>query len=174
MASILKVDQIQLPDGSAPTASDLGVDVSGNVVQTQYAEGSTQAATSASGLFLKGTEVLFTPKYQTSKLIIHARIPYNLYDTASENFGWLSPAITVNGSKIDPNPSHNYEYGINFGTSSWADFRGVATVQSVYTHNTTNQIEIAIQAAKYAGGHTLTINEGGWYKSTIIVQEIAQ
>lgn len=34
MASILKVDQIQKSDGSSPTSSDLGFNVSGNVIRT--------------------------------------------------------------------------------------------------------------------------------------------
>lgn len=33
MASILKVDQIQTPSGTAPTAADLGLDVAGSVIQ---------------------------------------------------------------------------------------------------------------------------------------------
>ena len=33
MASILKVDQLQLSDGSTPTAGDLGIDTSGSVLQ---------------------------------------------------------------------------------------------------------------------------------------------
>jgi hypothetical protein len=42
MASILKVDTLQKPDGSTPTAADLGIDVSagdmpaGTIVQTQF------------------------------------------------------------------------------------------------------------------------------------------
>lgn len=36
MASILKVSQLQKPDGSTPTAADLGIDVAGSVVQHQY------------------------------------------------------------------------------------------------------------------------------------------
>ena len=34
MASILKVDTLQKPDGSTPTAADLGIDVAGSVVAT--------------------------------------------------------------------------------------------------------------------------------------------
>jgi len=33
MASVIKVDQIQLSDGSKPTAGDLGLDTSGSVIQ---------------------------------------------------------------------------------------------------------------------------------------------
>lgn len=69
MSSILKVDQIQLSNGNTPTAKELGVNISGNVVQ--HAFSNTLVNSSASGSsYVTAVQFSFTPKYNNSSLLI--------------------------------------------------------------------------------------------------------
>ena len=73
MTSILKVDQIQNTAGNTPTAADLGLNVTGSVLQVvsftlrNYAAAS---GTSASQLADLGLKVSITPKSSSSKFFI--------------------------------------------------------------------------------------------------------
>lgn len=73
MASILKVDTLQKPDGSTPTAADLGIDVAGTIVQskvyTHYMP-YTIENTSGSAYISFGLTTTFTPKQSTSTIVV--------------------------------------------------------------------------------------------------------
>lgn len=72
MSSILKVDQIQLADGSTPTASDLGLNVSGNTLQVVYqdaATSGTRVTQSSTGSFSSAFSASITPSSTTSKIL---------------------------------------------------------------------------------------------------------
>lgn len=78
MASILKVDQIQLPDGSAPTASDLGVDVSGSVLQVVSNPQDSTFTTSAGEAYIATNNTCsVTPKSNGSRFKVTAHAPLN-------------------------------------------------------------------------------------------------
>lgn len=70
MASVLKVDQLQKPDGSTPTAADLGLDVSGSVVQvvSNYSTGGS-GTTSTSWTEVQAF-INVTPKKSDSILVV--------------------------------------------------------------------------------------------------------
>jgi hypothetical protein len=70
MASILKVSQLQKPDGSTPTAADLGIDVAGTIVQAVTSEIRSNISTSSNTAVASGLSVAFTPKYSNSKIIV--------------------------------------------------------------------------------------------------------
>jgi hypothetical protein len=71
MASILKVDTLQKPDGSTPTAADLGIDVAGSVIQVQTVSKTDHQTfnvstwTDASSLTIN-----FTPKSANSNILV--------------------------------------------------------------------------------------------------------
>ena len=71
MTSTLKVDQIQLADGSTPTAADLGLNVTGSVLsisQVTLNQGQTISATSYAPV--TGSSITITPKSSSSKMLI--------------------------------------------------------------------------------------------------------
>lgn len=70
MASIIKVDQIQTAAGGTPTAADLGINTSGNVLQVQTGTTSTVFSTSSTSFVATNMSVVITPKYATSKILI--------------------------------------------------------------------------------------------------------
>ena len=166
MSSTLFVDAIE------PNLSS-GVHIPGHVVQVQSIIGNTFSSTTTAGVALTGATLSFTPKYANSNILISIRMPYTLVK-GTATAAWFSPYIKVDGSAIGPSPSANYEYGINFGDTNWNDFRGVAYTQAIHTVTSINPISIASVAVNYGGDGTLRINEDGYYKTTIIAQEIAQ
>ena len=75
MSSVIKVDQIQLADGSTPTAADLGLNTSGSVIQVQsYAVGSDILTTSTSRID-SGMEVSITPRFSSSNFLVRVTCP---------------------------------------------------------------------------------------------------
>lgn len=83
MASIIKVDQIQTAAGGTPTAADLGINTSGNVLQcvsTMTAQPSAHSATMSDS----NLTVSITPKQVGSTIICHYSFRYG-NSTASAN-----------------------------------------------------------------------------------------
>jgi hypothetical protein len=84
MSSIIKVDQIQLADGSTPTAGDLGLNVTGGVLQVvSVSEDSTSSYSLSQGVLTSDViSAAITPTSTTSKILITAQVQLGL---ASEN-----------------------------------------------------------------------------------------
>lgn len=78
MSSIIKVDQIQLSDGSTPTAGDLGLNLSRDdfpsetVIGFAQRENSTYVQFSTDTLTLSENYVDYTPKSSNSTIIVTA------------------------------------------------------------------------------------------------------
>lgn len=70
MSSILKVDQIQLSNGNTPTANDLGLNVTGNVLQVVSARSNANVSTTSTTFSSAGLSVNITPKSATSKILV--------------------------------------------------------------------------------------------------------
>jgi hypothetical protein len=71
MSSILKVDQIQLSNGTTPTAADLGINQSGSVIQfASSLKSAQQTTTSTSWSDISDWSISFTPKQANSKIRI--------------------------------------------------------------------------------------------------------
>lgn len=100
MTSILKVDNIQKANGSTPTAGDLGINITGTVLQTVVhqetgatrftADGTndelliaSNAADSTSHLSLS-----ITPTSTSSKILLTARVFHELNSTANHTTLW--------------------------------------------------------------------------------------
>lgn len=73
MASIIKVDQIQTAAGGTPTAGDLGINTSGNVVQVKtlsVPNPSTHLDTASSSFVSMGVSLTITPKDANNTILI--------------------------------------------------------------------------------------------------------
>ena len=151
-----------------------GVHSPGMVIQTQNTYSNTQAITTSAGAALDGASLSFTPKYNNSKLLIQARIPIKVYNTNNTSDGWCSIRIVNSTSAIEPEPNNNYEFGANYGNTSWADWRHVGFIQAYHTVTSTSADTYKVQAKLYNANETLTVNEGGLYFSSITIMEIAQ
>ena len=69
MASILKVDQIQTAAGGTPTAADLGINTSGNVLQVVTATSESAGATTSTS-FVSYMSANITPSSTSSKILL--------------------------------------------------------------------------------------------------------
>ena len=82
MTSILKVDNIQKANGSTPTASDLGINTTGNVLQV-VATTVTAGATTAASAFNSFSEIqtdyrcTIVPKASNSFLLLDCQFCFN-------------------------------------------------------------------------------------------------
>jgi hypothetical protein len=70
MASIIKVDQIQTAAGGTPTAADLGINTTGNVLQVVQGEYSAEQDTGSTSFVSTGLTATITPSSTSSKILI--------------------------------------------------------------------------------------------------------
>lgn len=71
MSSIIKVDQIQLANGSTPTAGDLGLNTTGSVLQVvSTIKTDVASTTSSSFVDVTGLSLSITPKSASSKIFL--------------------------------------------------------------------------------------------------------
>jgi len=116
--STLKVDAIQKTNGSVPTAKDLGLNISGNVLNHYYMESTTAIAQYTSATYADtGLTIDVTPTASNSKFIIQWQI--FIYVTGSTN-NWSAVASRVlrDGSSI-------YTDGYSLGRGAMYNSGGV-------------------------------------------------
>ena len=121
MTSIIKVDQIQTAAGGVPTAADLGLNVSGSVLQSV----TTEVTSSASNTTITTTSLaaaaldagLITVKDAASTLLVTLYIGRSLiYATGGVGY---SLYYSNNNSSYTPIPNSNSGnlHGFNYSTS---------------------------------------------------------
>lgn len=102
MTSIIKVDTIQKANGTAPTASSLGLNVAGSVLQVVHGRlSSAYAATGAAGSdywLLPGLEATITPKFSNSNILINVNM-YTGQSTAASGYQ-IQYQILKNGVEL--------------------------------------------------------------------------
>ena len=167
MSSIIKVDQIQLSDGSTPTAGDLGLNTTGSVLQVVRGEATTFNSISGGTSDVEVLSVPFTPKFANSTMIIQlCYVPYANHTGASTN-------ITL-GIRRNTTPTSGTTWPNAGGTTTYLQYRdsvvanfitGPATFVTSDQPNTTTQVNYrfvvnAITNSVYIyEGCSLTITE---------------
>ena len=97
MTSIIKVDQIQTAAGGVPTAADLGLNVSGAVLQVVSTNDNNQtAATTTSFLHFSSLETRITPKSATSKIFVTVNI--HIGNANDDNYNQFNIYRLINGA----------------------------------------------------------------------------
>ena len=149
MTGILKVDTIQKNNGATPTAKDLGINVSGTVLQVVNGYMSTQLE----GAFSSATDcfsVSITPTYANSKILVMVNM-VGCLSRANGTYGRIWVARGASRTTL------NY----------FADYVGGPTLSNteVYpstsffdTPNTTSSITYYVMAVRSAGSSSLAIN----------------
>lgn len=90
MSSILKVDQIQTAAGGIPTAADLGLNVSGSVLQVvQAVKTDKQTISGTAYTAISGLAPVITPTSTSSKILINVCIHYGENQDAFPAFNLL-------------------------------------------------------------------------------------
>lgn len=79
MTSVIKVDQIQTAAGSIPTAGDLGLNITGSVLQTVHASTTTGTSnTTANTIVATSLSASITPKYSDSKILVMVSVDHQI------------------------------------------------------------------------------------------------
>ena len=99
MSSIIKVDQIQLADGSTPTAGDLGLNTTGSVLQVVQVETTTQTSIASLSDVSTGISASITPSSTSSKILILIDAPARHYLTG-DNGLWARFRLYRNDSAL--------------------------------------------------------------------------
>jgi hypothetical protein len=137
MSSIIKVDQIQTTAGGTPTASDLGLNVEGNILQVKHhvIDPGTQSTTSTS-LVATGLTVDITPKSTASNMLILVCMN-ECYVSVSNDA--LSFAIARNGSRLSDTDNATLGYHSSGGSNYFN-----VNLHSYDSPNTTSQVTYSV------------------------------
>ena len=166
MSSILKVDQIQLANGSTPTAGDLGLNVSGSVVQVIRGSNSSFTSLSTTGTWVDAScSATITPTSSSNKILV----------VASE---------AIYGDTDGDNQSEYGEYRLLRDSSAiWTSnssmlSRGGQTpfINSTFSYldtpATTSAVTYKTQFNRSASGNR-SVRMNAWGNANIILMEIA-
>lgn len=103
MTSIIKVDQIQTAAGGVPTAADLGLDLSGTVIQYKHTTGLGSAAVVSTSTWsnILGSPygINFVPKSTSNKLVVKFFV--STYGSGPSSWAGLCLHRIVNGNNSD-------------------------------------------------------------------------
>ena len=152
MGSTLTVDNIV----GATTAASVKLPA-GAVLQTEYGNiPGTEVSSTANTYSDIGMQVSITPKFQTSKMLIHIMFPVYLFGTnqTAEPRGSVRIVRSVGGgsfsSNVDFIDSSNYSFKQEFGASNfWCIDRG--NFMHYDTPNTTSAVIYKVQFKNTAG-----------------------
>jgi len=161
MTSILKVDQIQLADGSTPTIGDLGVNDTGTVLQVQsdVRTSSTGVSTVSAWVDL-GISVTLTPKSTNSKFILCPSVTGSI-----GYFTWgirlVRDGVAINeslgdasGSRSRSTMSHN-DYNAGSGDTTGSNQYQMHTLAGSF-HDTTSASDTSTPIVFKVQGHFYT------------------
>ena len=179
MSSIIKVDQIQLADGSTPTAGDLGLNTTGSVLQVVEGRLTTAVSNSTTSFADTGLSVSITPTSASSKILITVSVNSI---SASNGTGVHirtrrgTTDIINNTESGGPNDAWFCGGGQNFTNNNRQRASGTITVLD--EPSTTDEITYVTQFRCTDGSSTAYINRMGLSESngsvsTITLMEIA-
>ena len=164
MTSIIKVDQIQTAAGGVPTAADLGLNVSGAVLQVKHFQmpvGQIYSSTNNAWLAV-GCSVSITPSSSSSKILVLVS-----GSTISNNTASYAVRVQRNGTVVGLHEMYS-------NTPSWT---GDSVSLTIYdTPNTTSQLTYLVEMLAGSGsGNQMRYNytNGLGSQSTITAIEIA-
>ena len=174
MSSIIKVDQIQLADGSTPTASDLGLNVTGSMLQVVRGVYSTSTEISTNSYIDTGLTASITPKSASSRILAFGNIKGLLNSSSGQDVGvgfkiFRGATTEIYGSNV------NYEYYF-VGSSGTLNWRGSMNFNGEdSSHNSTTALTYKVQVGGYNADDANTqvyIHQSG-NESTLTLIEIA-
>ena len=183
MTSILKVNQIQNTAGTVPTAGDLGLNVTGSVLQVVSATKTSKfTTTSTSYTAVTGLSVAITPSSTSSKILIS----FNLNAGITGALGAIrlyrdATAIAIGDAISEPANNRMTVNVYNGGddTNSTPNF----SMSTLDSPSSTSQITYELRAGCVQGSGTIVVNDqtsqvrnqaySGVTASTITVMEIA-
>ena len=173
MASTLTVDNIV----GATTAANVKMPA-GHLVQRQSTKFSTAYTNTTTSLSdIGGATLTFTPKFASSLLLITFNYSLNVYTSGTNTNAGGIVKLLHDGTALDYSAAGNYEHyfqndaGAGTGPNNYMRQVKFAEVAASNTNARVIKAQGRMYNATTAG---LRINQGGYYTSYFIVEEIAQ
>jgi len=152
MSSIIKVDQIQLADGSTPTAGDLGLNTTGSVLQVVQAVRNNGFSFASSDFTdLTGLSVSITPKSTSSKILVTCMV----HATAASDNHSIAYRVLRGSTPVGVGEADGSRKQASFmdATHGGGDHLAPACYTYLDSPSTTDQITYKIQGATESGGN---------------------
>ena len=170
MSSILKVNQIQLPNGNTPTIGDLGLNNTHSVLQTLHTSTTNfTTATSTSFTDFGNMSLTITPSATNSLIFIQASLAASIQSTASQTDVHGRIRLLRDSSEIYVLDLRTYEFnGDSVYVNTGMPFIFIDQPQS------TSAITYKFQGKEVSSGITsIDLNAELANRSTFIIQELA-
>jgi len=171
MTSILKVATIQKTNGSAPTAKDLGLNISGNVLNHYYMNYSTgtSAITNSATWADTGLTLDVTPTASNSKFLIQWQL--FIYYTGKADAWSASQARLLRSGTVIKTDGYGLGRGALYNLSSVGNHMMINTGDLTHdSPSTTSSVTYKIQHVVYDS--TIYLQNGG-QQSYLSIIEIA-
>ena len=179
MSSIIKVDQIQLADGSTPTAGDLGLNTTGGVLQVVSASsGSYLEVSSTSYTDATGMSATITPSSTSSKILVIMQMPVTLIRATNDRHAVKTKILR----NTDTFFIHDQQLRMGAGTDNAGEifFSATTLCNKLDSPSTTSALTYKVQFAAETtanSGRVRMNNDAGAGTSTgtanLILMEIA-
>jgi hypothetical protein len=172
MASIIKVDTIQTAAGGTPTAVDLGINTTGNVLQVVQQTYSTQTSGLSTSFSDTGLSASITPSSTSSKILVI--VSQSHYLARQTNAPILMYARLLRDSTVVF--SHDRCMGFNAGTAAngYIELYTTNNISHLDSPSTTSSLtyktQVSLQTTNNNGGEASQPNN---QPSTITLLEIA-
>jgi hypothetical protein len=170
MTSIIKVDQIQNAAGGVPTAGDLGLNVTGTIIQAKDLQFSNQSTVSTTTeTFITGSSISFTPKSTNSRILVDMKIACNVNSNTVSAGGVYH--LYKDSVKVTSYPAYNV-YASHANTTT-TDMYGPYASQHAYDNTSLSQVTFTLYGRLYQSSmNRFAVNLGG-STSSITIYEIA-
>tara|TARA_B100000282_G_C31694359_1_gene473075 strand:+ start:440 stop:985 length:546 start_codon:yes stop_codon:yes gene_type:complete len=134
----------------------------------------TVASSNSSWTDVGNSSLSFTPKLSTSRLFITAHYHMNAYSSGGSFAGGMA-RLVHDGTALDYTSQH-YEFYYEVATGSTnANMHARQSKCMTVASGSTNARTIKLQLIKYGTATTSAqVNQGAYYYSTIIVEEVVQ
>ena len=167
--STIKVDTIQTRAGAVPKASDLGLNVTGSVLQVVSVDASSQEnTTSSSYVASSGVTLSITPLFTSSKILTICSPSLRVYEASGSDANMRFALSRDGGSNFLYQAIHRtYDYG-NSGTLG-----DISISQTFLDSPSSTSTLTYTMYIKLVSGDQIEINPDSTNRSTLTLMEIA-
>ena len=172
MSSIIKVDQIQTAAGGVPTAADLGLNVSGTVLQVVHARYDTQVSISGTAWTSTGLTATITPTSTTSQILIMVFQQVHVSGGSSTE-GGCGFMVSRNGTTVSSTASATSFDMYHYDASVGNDWRGRIPYSGIDSPASTSALTYTANVVRYGVATAGLSVQDNNNPSFMILQEIA-
>ena len=171
MTSILKVDTLQKANGATPTAADLGINVTGNVLQTAVVNFSDQVNTNnqSDTEVSSSLRVTITPRSATSKFVVF--LCYHVVTVAGASHATVFPLRMINNGSWQNVSNYSTGNKNEAHRNSFSTGEFITATQVILDEPATTSA-VTYSLFMRTNGSNIRINDNGC-DTRIVVQEIA-